>query len=203
MPEKDRFEKNLRAGWNTIYQYVLNDNATPDEVNDKIAKSLTRELRENGGVPSLQAMMDVIVAPPGPSLLESFDAIDAIVKSESGHRHTKVAARVAKSLLARKLASGGTLEPQDIAHSFAVKVCFALVKHYLFARVCPKLIARDRFADHEEASRWRNQVEKDIQPTIGKIAVKLLRNADAKGLRAPKRTATKLPTSDIMAEVLV
>lgn len=203
MPENDRFEKSLGAGWRAAYQYVKNDNATPEEINDKLVESLTRTLRKNDGVPGLHAMREVIVASLGSSLLVSFDAADEIVGGEFGHRHTKVAARVAKSLLPRNLASGGTLEPQNIAHSFVEKVCFALVEHYFFARVCPNLVAIGRFADHEEASRWRSQVEKDIQPTIEKVAVRLSRNADAKGLRAPRRTATKILTSDIMEETIV
>ncbi len=203
MPEKDRFEKSLGSGWCAAYQYSKNGNATPEEINGKLVKALTQVLRENSGVPGLQAMMDILITPPGSFLREGFDALDGIVRDQGGHRHTKIAVKVAKSLLVQQLASGGTLERQDVVHRLAEDVCSSLVKHYFFARVCPKLIADGKFRDHDEACRWQNQVEQDIQPAIGKIAGKLLQNTDAKGLRAPRRTATKVPTSDLLAEILV
>ena len=203
VPEKDRFERSLGAGWCAVYQHVKNRSITPEEINDKIVKTLTKYLRDSSGVPGFQAMMGVIAAPPGSSLSESFVAIDQIVGGESGHRHTKVAAKEAKSLLVRRLASGGTLEPQDLSHRFAAKVCFALVEHYFFARVCPKLTADGRFVDHNEACVWQEQVERDIQASIGKIAGQLLQQTDGKGLRAPRRTAPKMSTSDLLAEQLI
>ena len=203
VPEKDRFERSLGAGWCAVYQHVKNRSTTPKEINDKIVKTLTKNLRDRRGVPGFQAMMSVISAPLGFPFSESVDAIDQIVGGGSGHRHTKVAAKEAKSLLVRRLASEVTLEPQNLSHRFATKVCYALVEHYFFARALPKLIAEGRFVDRNEAFEWQGRIERNIQDSIGKIAVKLLQQTDGKGLRAPRRTALKMSTSDLLAEQLI
>lgn len=203
MAEKDRFEKSLGTGWCAAYQYVKNGTASPEEVDDKLVKSMAKYLRKYNGVPGFQAMMDVFAAPPGPSLMESFDALDDIVRDQGGHRHTKIAANVAKSLLVQQLAGGGTLEPKNEAHRLAEDVCSALLKHYYFARVRQSLITEGRFADHEKVRQWQVRVEQSIQPGIEKIAAQLGRNPDAKSLRAPRNTAKKVSTSDLLDEVLV
>lgn len=203
VPENDRFEWSLGAGWCALYQHVKNGSATSEEINDRIAKTLTKYLRERSGVPGFQNMMNVIVAPPGFSLSESYVALDRIVEGESGHRHSKVAAKEAKSLLNWNLGSGGTMDPHGLSHQFAANVCIALVKHYFIDRVCPQLIADGKFADSAQAHEWQKQIESDIRPHIDKIADQLIQKTDGRGLRAPRRTAPKLSTSDLLAVELV
>ena len=203
VPEKDRFEWSLGTGWRAAYQRVKTGSATPEEISDKIAKTLTKYLRERRGVPGFQKMMNVIVAPPGYSLSESYVALDRIVEGERGHLHSKAAAKEAKSLLNRKLGSGGTLDPHGLTHQFAANVCIALVKHYFLDRVCPQLTADGKFADSTQAFEWQKQIESDIRPSIDKIADQLLQKTDGNGLRAPRRTAPKVSTSDLLAVELV
>ena len=202
VPEKDRFEWSLGAGWCAVYQLVNSNSSTSEEISDKIVKTLTKYLRERDGIPGFQAMMAVIAEPPGHSISGSIAALNQIVSSEFGHRHTKVAAEEAKSLLTRKLASGGTLEPKNLARHFAARVCIALVEHYLFARVRLSLIADGKFTDLGEANQWQKQMEREIQPSIDKIAGQLLQKTDGDGLRAPRRISPKKSTSDLLTEEL-
>ncbi len=197
MPEQDRFEKALRAGWRTAYQYVTDGTASPEEIDDKLVQSLARELREKNGVPGFQAIEHIVAASSAAPVTECFSVLDDIVRDQEGHRHTKIAAKVAKSLLAQEFAGG------DVAHRFSEDVCSALVEHYFFARARPRLVTEGKFVDHEEVRRWQAQVENAMQPAIQKIAAQLVGDPDAKGLRTPRRAARKVSTSDLLTENLV
>ena len=144
MAENDRFEKHLGAGWRTAANYAEGEKASVEEIGDKIVESLVNYLRDYNGVPSFQEIVLALKAPVGPSPTEHFSTLEDIVRDQKGHRHTKVAANEAMSLLviSRKL------EPVDVEVRLAQAICSALVKHYFFARVCPKMTATERFSDH-------------------------------------------------------
>ena len=203
MAENDRFERALRGGWRTAAQYVTNENASPEEVDDKLVESLTRCLQEYNGVPGFQEIVVVLKAPLGSSFLDSFCALDDIVRDRGGHRHTKIAANEAKSLLVQLPVSEETLESKDLAHRFAEDVCLALVRHNFVARARPQMIAERRFVNHEEFCEWQVGVERSIQPRISKIAAQLVGNPNAVNLRAPRKSTKKVPTGDLLNEVLV
>jgi hypothetical protein len=64
------------------------------------------------------------------------------------------------------------------------------------------LIAKGRFADHNEARQWQGRVEQAMRPRIEKLAGQLVQDASAARLRAPKRVTKKVSTSDLLAEDL-
>ena len=97
--ENDRFEKHLGAGWRTAANYAEGEKASVEEIGDKIIESLVNYLRDYNGVPSFQEIVLVLKAPVGPSPTEHFSTLEDIVRDQKGHRHTKVAAYVAMSLL--------------------------------------------------------------------------------------------------------
>lgn len=199
MAENDRFEKHLGAGWRTAANYAEGEKASVEEIGDKIVESLVNYLRDYNGVPSFQEIVLVLKAPVGPSPTEHFSTLEDIVRDQKGHRHTKVAANEAMSLLviSRKL------EPVDVKVRLAQAICSALVKHYFFARVCPKMTATERFSDHREYSEWQDGIEHSIQSRIERIATQLAGNPDAGMLRAPRKTTKKVTTYDLLYEVLV
>ena len=199
MAENDRFEKSLGAGWRTAAHYVENENASLEEICDKLVQSLVDSLRKFNGVPDFQAIAVVLKAPMGPSSLDSFCTLEDIVRDRDGHRHTKIAANVAKSLLAGEKKS----ESKDNAHCLAEDVCSALVRHYFFARVCPRMTAKERFSNHKEFLDWQIGIEHSIRPRIEIIAAQLVKNPDARNMKAPRKTTKKVPTSELLDVVLV
>ena len=199
MAENDRIEKSIRAGWRTAANYVENENASSEELGDKLVESLVGTLRKFKGVPGFQTILEILEAPVSVSVLDSFCALENIVRDRDGHRHTKIAANVAKSLLVSK----GTLESQDVDKRFAQALCSALVRHYFFARVCPKLTATKRFSSPGEFHKWQIGIEQSIQSRIDKVATQLVQSPDATNLRAPGRTAKRASTSQLLDEVLV
>lgn len=203
MPEKDRFDRSLGAGWCGAYQYAKNRSASSEELNDKLVKSLAKCLRQNDGVPGFQAMMKVVVMPLEHSLPAKFEALEDIVRDHGGHRHTKIVADVAKSVIVQLSYSGGTMEPTDLTHRFAEDSCHALIGHYFFDKVSHRLIAAGRFANCEEFRKWRIEVAISIHPSIEKIAAQVLGDTPSKKIRAPRSVVPKKSTTDLLAEVLL
>ena len=93
MAELDRFEKTFTAGWRAAYNYARGGAASDSEISDKLIKSLTRTLREHGGIPGLKEMGGVVANGLGASLDASFTALDGIVRDHDGHRHAKGSGR--------------------------------------------------------------------------------------------------------------
>lgn len=202
MPEGDRFEESFGAGWRAALVVVEGGVASDAEVADKLVKALAKTLRANGGVPGLLAMAEIVESSNGISLLERFSALDAIARAQEGHRHTKVATDVAKSLVVQNgAASGGSIH-DSLERRLVGDTCAALVSHYFFERAQQQLIAGGRFADTEDARRWQVRVEQIMEPAIAKIAERLVRRPDAEGLRAPKRNVPMESTHNLLYENL-
>ena len=204
MPDLDRFVRTFQVGgWRGAYRRAREAVASTEEVGDKLVKALAKTLRANGGVPELPAMAEIIEPSNGTSLLERFSALDAIVRAQDGHRHTKIASDVAKTFLVQQDATNGGSVPSNAVSRLGEEVCAALVEHYFFANARQHLITQDRLANHEEARRWQSEVERAIQPDIEKVARQLVQDPGANHLRAPKGIVKKESTSTLLEEELV
>ena len=199
MPEGDHFERSFGAGWRGVLQLVREGVGSDEEVADKLVKSLAKALRNEKGVPGIAEIFRVIAEAKVNSLLNSFNALDDIVRDHEGHRHTKVAVDVAKSRLVQKDAANGMAASEVQAHRFVEDTCSALLEHYFFARTYPQLIAEGRFSDHEDARQWQRRVEQAMQPNVVRLAEGLAQRPDAKGLRAPKRIVPTESTTNLLA----
>ena len=197
MPEGDRFENSLGAGWRSAFRLVR-EGGTPSEVNDKLIESLAKTLRRNDGIPGFEAIVAVVES-HGLSPVVAYEALDKIVRAYGGHRHTRIAADIAKSSF---LLDTGLPTPGDMAPWVAVRTCIGVVDHYFFGRTRERLIAEGRLGDHAEAHGWRHQVIEAVRPRIEKIAHQLLESPDANGLTAPRRGTRKESTSDLLREEL-
>ena len=203
MPEGDRFEKGFGAGWRGALVLVQGGVASEEEVADKLVKSLAKTLRVEDGIPGHEAICRVMEAADIVPLLDSFQALDDTVRDHEGHRHTKVAAEVAKSLLVQEDAANGTAAPEFLATRLTAETCSALVDHYFFGRAYPQLIAEGRFVDHEHTRQWQGRVEHAMRPAVGKLADKLVSKPNAEGLRAPRRSVPKESTRNLLGEDLL
>ena len=200
MPEGDRFERSLGAGWRSAFRYAAGEVASEQEIEDKLVGSLAKTLSGNGGVPGHDAIVRTIVGAHEASLMESFGALDGIVRDQGGDRHTKVAVAVAKSFLVQQGVS--ILSPDQMARQLSMSTCEALIEHYFFARVTQRLIAKGRFADRNKARQWQGRVEQAMRPRIEKLAGQLVQDPSAASLRAPRRVTKKVSTSELLSEDL-
>ena len=201
MPEGDRFERQFRHGWVGAARYIRDGKASVEETGDKLAKTLAKRLRDCGGVPGFDEMVDVVTGNESLSLLDSFNSLDDIVRKHDGHLHSKVAAEVAKSVLVQQ--SNEAAGNGALAAPFAENVCAGLLEHNLFSRAEIRLIDEGRFSSREEFRAYRERLTQQMMPGIRKIAEQLVRNPDGRGLRAPNRKASRQSTSAILAEDLL
>lgn len=216
MAEGDRFERTFGAAWRGAYRRARNDAAPPAEIADELVTALARTLRDRGGVPGFREMEDAVgravwrtsVQSSGAGeeaaiLIESFNALDRIVRDKNGHRHTKVAADVAKGLLVQQgvLDNGHGIWP--VTPRLAENTCTALVEHLFFATARQNLVAEGKIEDHEQARHWQRSVEEVMQPAIRQMAERLAKDPHSKALRAPKRTVKQQSTSKLLREGLV
>ena len=202
MPEGDRFDRTFRAGWRSAYQYTKDGKASPAEIADKLAKALAENLRKASGVPGVPEMTQLIASCVPETLLDSYETLDRIVCEHTGHRHTKVAADVAKSLMVQSLS--GTSGPDgDISRKFAERVCEAIVNNGFFAKAGAPLISEGRFSSLQEFREWQGTMERMVKPSVAKIANQLIQKPDANGLRAPNRISKKKTTSELLEENLL
>ena len=202
MPEGDRFEKQFRAGWVGAARYIRDGKASVEETGDKLTKTLAKRLRDCGGVPGLDDMVKIVTGNESLSLLDSFNALDDIVRRHDGNLHSKVAAEVGKSLLVQQ-PNEATAGNGALAAPFAENVCAGLLEHNLFSRAESHLIDEGRFSSREEFRAYQERLTKQMMPGIRAIAEQLVRNPDGRRLRAPNRKASRQSTSAILAEDLL
>lgn len=203
MAELDRFEKNFTSGWRAAYNYARGEAASDGEVSDKLMKSLAKTLREQGGVPGLREMSEVIAGGLSSPLDEPFTALDRIVRAHDGHRHTKLAAEAAKFILVSQEGRTGPDAASDIAERFAVRACESIVEHKFFANARQYLVTEEKLPGHAAAYDWQHRLERLYQPALERIAGQLLESPSAEGLRAPRRTVPKDPTSALLHQDLL
>ena len=202
MPEGDRFERAFRAGWRSAYQLARDGRASPDEIGDKLVKSLAKNLREASGVPGSPDMTQLIIDSGQETLLDSYEALDEIVREHNGHRYTKIAADVAKSFIVQSLSETVGLAG-DIPIQFAESVCEAIVDNGFFAKAGTRLVEDGRFSNLQEFREWQGKIERMIGPSVAKIAEQLVQRPDGEGIRAPNRMSKKKTTGELLEENLI
>ena len=202
MPEGDRFERAFRAGWRSAFRYARDGIASPEEIADKLVKALAKNLRDTSGVPGFPDMTQLITDCSPATLLDSYEALDRLVREYDGHRHAKIAADVAKSLIVQSLSEtagiGGNISTQ-----FAERVCEAIVDNGFFAKAGTSLVEEGRFSNLQEFREWQGEIERMIEPSVAKVAKQLVQRPDAKSLRAPNRMSRKKTTSELLGENLL
>ena len=203
MVERDRFEKQFGAGWLSAYRYAREGNVPLAGICDKLVSALSKTLRENGGIPAFGEMAHILTQGSGLDLMAAFGALDDLVERENGHRYTKIAAEVAKSLRVQSEAAGWNVETSEIPGQFAEASCSALVERQFFAKARQPLLAEGRFDSYEQMTDWQSRLEERLRPQVSKIAVKLGKNPDGSGLRAPNRLTKKERTGDLLEENLL
>ncbi len=203
MPDLDRIDDSLGAGWRSAYDLVSGRIASPAEISDKLIKSLAKELRDRSGVPSLEIAYSILGPDDMNSILRSFRVLDALVKDMEGHRHTRIAVEVAKS----KLAFWNTINRYPPSkyplNRFSNDTLNALMEHYFFARVRPRLVADGIFESQKKVLVWQADIEHALESRVAKLADKLAENPCAKKLRVPRRTTLKSTTKELLLDNLL
>ena len=207
MAENDRFEKSFRPRWRKAYRLLLMPGIAPSEIVDALMTPFVRTLREED-VPGRPEMGQILnehvqrsttIADPiaqASKLVEVFDRLDNLVRDLEGHRHSKIAAEVAKSMIVendRALPVG----------KFEERIWTALLEHYFFAIARANLVSEGVFANQIEAMDAQHRVEQELQPQLMKLTERYLNVTDIKSLKTPNRLTPSKPTSDLLEEDLL
>ena len=203
MAENDRFDMKLAPGWRTPFKHARNEAASDLEVAESLLRSLVKSFRIVGGVPSLHDMLGIITGLDPTGFLQCYQLIDGIVQESGGHQHTKVAADVAKGFLVQMDAGLGPSSFESIRQQFGERVCSALLGNHFFAIARTSLRELGRLGSLDEASQWQGRIELAMQPSLERLAARLMERPDGNGLRAPKSQLAKSTTSSLLKEVLV
>ena len=208
MAENDRFERSYRAGWRKAYTRARQDVGLISETSDILTKALAKNLRDWSGVPGFHEISQIIDEGTwhrvmnadqnegASALLNASDRLENIVRYHGGHRHTRLAAAAAISMIAT-----GDLAGFD--GSFSERICQNIVNHRFFANAVNHLVSEGKFADFEQADKWRQNIMRTLQPHIGKIAKQLEHKPNGKGIKAPNRQTPTVSTHSLLEENLV
>ena len=208
MAENDRFERSFRAGWRSAYIRARQDIGLTTEICDILTKTLTKNLRDLNSVPGFHEIRHVIDEETwrrvlatdqdegASALLNAFDRLENIVRDHGGHHHTRLAADAAISMIAT-----GDLAGFD--GSFSERICQNIVNHRFFANAVNHLVSEGKFADFEQADKWRQNIMRTLQPHIEMIAKQLEHKPDGKGIRAPNRQTPTESTHSLLEENLI
>lgn len=214
MPELDKFEKTIRAPWWSPYRLALRKEVTSEQLADKVQSALAKRLREIGGVPGfgeiLKSSEDLVRDPEDqlsldgnalPELAEFFEELDLIEQREGYAPATRVAVRVAKSVVVRHRPSPLSQMDDSLKSELSEAVCGQLIKYELLDRgLLERLVEKRMFTDIDEAKRWWTDVESHLNKPIARIASQLVRDPTAKRLRASARSARRESTADLLSE---
>ena len=203
MAELDRFEKSFSKGWRAAFNLALKQIASDGEISDKLMKSLAQDLRDCAGIPCWHEMSELIASSPGATLEESFAVLDYMVRDNGGHRFVAAAARVAKTMLVSQEVATTAVLPNNVIERFAIQTCRAIVEHRFFANARQYMVTEGQLPDHGAAYDWQQRLENVSRPALEKIAAQLVENPSAEGLRAPRRTVPKEPTSKLLHQGLL
>ena len=207
MAENDRFEKSFKPGWVKPYRLLLIPDVGDTEIVDAIITPLTKILRDED-IPGRQEMnhtvseavwrlnMDPDPTGQANALVKIFDALDDIVRIAEGHRHTKIAAEVAKSMIIEN-------DVGDTAGSFDERVCSAFVEHYFFAIARANLVSKGVASTQSEAKERQRRIEHMLRPQLKKLVEKLSNVSDVRTLRAPNRLTPMEPTRSLLDQDLL
>jgi hypothetical protein len=175
---------------------------------------LARTLVEAGGCPQLQEIVATVedtrsavtgrslgvhdAAASASVLNVAFARLDELVAAADGHKHTRLAADVARSAVVELIREGpgGSYEsmcPTQVAES----VCWRILDHYHFDAQRPLLIG-ERFANYEEARAWQREVSQIIAPHVATIAQGLARDPTGQHVRKPRWPQQVVSTAEAL-----
>jgi hypothetical protein len=144
-----------------------------------------------------------LLSPAGGSTrTKAFEALRQIEREQGGHRTTKVAARVARSILVQVSKQNAPhVSEAQLGQMLSEETCIGLVDHHFFGRARAYLVG-ERFPTFHEARAWEQAVIKAMSIGIQKLAARLWQDPSAAHLRAPKRSMARQPTRDLLNDPL-
>ncbi len=211
MPDKDLFQRTFAPGWRKVYNLANNAAGGDSEVCAACGAAVAKSLRESKGCRGFkeiaQIVTDVVHERRTQPLFAAAGAINVsralatirqVEEKHKQNRTTKIAARAARSLLAKQVMTGNSGE---LRQNLAEKICQDLADHHFFGRGRNYLIAH-RFGDIGEERKWESGVKEKQKAYVSKLAANLAKNPNSTKIRAPGRKGIRKPTRELLDEPL-
>lgn len=201
MPDLDIVSP-ISPGWHKPYKLVRGG-AEPADVGRAALAALGKALRCGHGLRSLGDLQSVAEA----TMNGTISASGALVRMHSielasgGERHTKVAVRTVQGIIAQPGDAPGSGD--DLGDLIATRFCRELLAHYLYGPAWIEVL-QQRFPVPSEARAFADAVAAVVEPRLEKLGKGLVRDPEAKGLRAPAvRVGSRRPIAELLEESIL
>lgn len=211
MPDKDLFQRTFARGWRKVYRLARDGAGDDSEVSAACVAAAAKSLRETKGCPGFNEIAQIITnsnherksqplfAAGGViNLSGPVEQVRQVEECHQQNRMTKIAARAARSLLARETLIGNDA---DLKQSFAEKICNDLVDHHFFGRA-RNYLTEHRFGNFTEERKWETGVKEKLKGSLTKLASNLVKNPSSQNIRAPGRKGFRKSTQELLNQPL-
>jgi hypothetical protein len=196
MPDLDIIARGLARPWRSAYR-LMKGNHPLEAVAESLLKTLVAELRDQGGVPGFEPLLDAYMHAQSErdsarSLAETSRAIE---QSFGQQRSVKLLALAARRSLARVQA--GRVLPSPLA--LAKEHLRTILRHQFFSRTTARMIGeRKRFATIQAACDFESRVWTTMDSQLTETARRLMEDPSASKLRAPRSTQPRRTTAELL-----
>jgi hypothetical protein len=211
MPDKDLFQRTFAPGWRRVYRLARDGAGDDSEIGAACVTAAAKSLRETKGCPGFKEIAQIVtdidhdrrtqplfVAGGAFNLSEPLASIRQVEERYQQNRMTKIAARAARSLLARETVTGSdALLRQNLAE----KICQDLIDHHFFGRG-RNYLTEHRFGSFAEERKWEIRVKEKLKESLSKLAANMVSNPNSPIIRAPGRKGFRKTTQELLDQPL-
>jgi len=209
MAENDYLRSRVGPKWKKVFTLVEHQQPT-EEIGVRVAKAQVARLRESGGIPLINQLMDAAV-----QLIEdvkngrrvSVAAVDEqcerIVVEANGNLNTKVAARAAQCYICSVLT--GLIAPRTAAETRNDLLARIGEEHFEFEFLgkARPILRGKVFGQAEDFDLWEHELREHMRPAWIRMARDLCADPSAANLRAPRRRhGSRLPMPELLSHRL-
>jgi len=201
MPDGDIIDRKVLRGWRTPMRMLVGV-APSAEVSTAAVKALVRSLKENGGMPALAELHEILEL----RLANRVDAHSAFTRIEAlerayGHtRHAKLAAKAAKRLMIESVPGRRALS--SLREALSERFCHDLLDHHFFDRIGPEL--GKHFHGWPQAEARRIECKQALEPLVRRIARDLAQAPEGAHLKTPPEARpSRMTTEDILSQSIM
>jgi len=202
VPDLDILERSVQPHWFGPAKLLDGGEVPPEQLVRSILRSLCTSLRKGGGLPGLQAYVQVVaqVASGLRSVAQGLAQLDSLVREAHGDRHSRIAAKAVARLVVDL--GEGAPTPLDPTTTVAASFCGELIEHHLFGRLRPERLDW-HFGDRDGGASWLEQSRQALNSKVLKIAHQLTRDPTAAKLVSPTfGRRERRPTRDQLEDVV-
>lgn len=199
MTERDKYERNVGRQWEDVLNWARAQ-VSVDEVAEEAIPCLVKTLNQNGVIPGLKGVFEIVESPVAAA--GQFAALDRLADTH-GHKHTAVATNQAKRMCLEQTRFPGRHGLVPSREVLCHRILNALMETYCFATTRVAMQVEGRFGSPREADEWRSELRTACDERLGSLVRLLSHDPSLARLPVPKCSRKKRPIADLIHEPLV